>query len=506
MAFIQPRDRVAELSTSNSQTVFALGGALNTSFNAFSASMAVGDVTVGGVVEDGVAFKAGMLTLTGANEITVTTITESKGTFSPTGTKRVFMGLPSAMTVIGPMTFEPQGRLTLTSGVAVMNATVAAATAVYYTPSGGDLLPIYTGTNFTPVRFSERTNILADGATGNAGPAAVVPNANYDMYAWVSGASLVLSRSDYWKKSNASVSITAATPGVVTWTGNDFDDGAPIVFASVGTISNLTAGVTYYVKQTSGGVIANTFNLATTPGGAAINTTGSTATGLTATASDKTGAVALASGGNCERQSVNGLLLNKNAITNGPAAARGTYLGTIRTNGTATVDFQFGGVAAGGLPVKFGVWNMFKRNLYKTFVGDSSQAWQWLTANQWRVANAPVSVAANGFINMGGYAIRGLDVDCIEATYEIAYSSNAGSVVTSIGIGVNTAVTFSGTNGYISSTPFQTGTAKYSGLMGQGWSYVAPLEFVSTSTGGFFSGNGSIPLQYQSGMHVEFWQ
>ena len=35
MAFVPPRDRVLEHSTSNSQTVFAVTGAVDTSFNAF---------------------------------------------------------------------------------------------------------------------------------------------------------------------------------------------------------------------------------------------------------------------------------------------------------------------------------------------------------------------------------------------------------------------------------------------------------------------------------------
>lgn len=95
MAAIQPHDRVMEYSTSNSQTVFTVTGAVDTSNNAFSAFMSIGDTVLGGVVEDGVAFKSGKLTYSGLNQITVTTTLESKGTFSASGVKRVFMGQPA---------------------------------------------------------------------------------------------------------------------------------------------------------------------------------------------------------------------------------------------------------------------------------------------------------------------------------------------------------------------------------------------------------------------------
>jgi hypothetical protein len=62
--------------------------------------------------------------------------------------------------------------------------------------------------------------------------------------------------------------------------------------------------------------------------------------------------------GTTELELVNGIYLNKVAITNGPAANRGTYLGTIRTNGSATVDVILGGTgAAGGESSTYGVWN-----------------------------------------------------------------------------------------------------------------------------------------------------
>lgn len=96
MPFVPPRDRVLEKSTTNSQAIFNVTGAPDTSYNAFSAVMSVGDTTIGGVIERGVAFKSGILTYSGTNQVIVTTTLDFHGTFSASGVKEVFMGLPSA--------------------------------------------------------------------------------------------------------------------------------------------------------------------------------------------------------------------------------------------------------------------------------------------------------------------------------------------------------------------------------------------------------------------------
>lgn len=68
------------------------------------------------------------------------------------------------------------------------------------------------------------------------------------------------------------VTITIATPGVVTWTGNSLRNNDPILLTTTGALpTGLATATKYYVKGLSG----NTFNLSTTPGGTAINTTGS---------------------------------------------------------------------------------------------------------------------------------------------------------------------------------------------------------------------------------------
>ena len=56
---------------------------------------------------------------------------------------------------------------------------------------------------------------------------------------------------------------------------------------------------------------------------------------------------------------VNGILLNTSSITNGPAASRGTWVGTIASNASSTIDFIFG--TAGPVAGVLNVWNAYNR-------------------------------------------------------------------------------------------------------------------------------------------------
>ena len=79
------------------------------------------------------------------------------------------------------------------------------------------------------------------------------------------------------------VTISIAEPGVVTWTAHGFQAGQPIMFSTEGTMpTGLTTGTAYYVV--ANGLTDDTFSVALTPGGAAIETTGTTTGDITATA------------------------------------------------------------------------------------------------------------------------------------------------------------------------------------------------------------------------------
>lgn len=86
--------------------------------------------------------------------------------------------------------------------------------------------------------------------------------------------------------SDGPVTITVASPGVITWPGgHGLEAGSPVLFTpNGGTLpTGLVAGTVYYVLPAA--LTPTTFTVAATPGGSAIATTAAgTATSITATA------------------------------------------------------------------------------------------------------------------------------------------------------------------------------------------------------------------------------
>lgn len=74
-------------------------------------------------------------------------------------------------------------------------------------------------------------------------------------------------------RATATVTMTIASPCVVSWTSHGCVDGDPVWFTNSGGAlpTGITASTVYYVKY----IDANSFNLAATPGGSSINTSGS---------------------------------------------------------------------------------------------------------------------------------------------------------------------------------------------------------------------------------------
>lgn len=70
------------------------------------------------------------------------------------------------------------------------------------------------------------------------------------------------------------VTMTIASPCVVSWNNHGLEAGAPVVFSTTGGLpTGLTAGTTYYVI--SAGLAVDDFRVSATRGGSAINTSGS---------------------------------------------------------------------------------------------------------------------------------------------------------------------------------------------------------------------------------------
>jgi len=77
---------------------------------------------------------------------------------------------------------------------------------------------------------------------------------------------------EYNGSNETAVTITIASPGVVTWNSHGFSNGTSVGFYTTGALpTGLTAGTNYYVVNST----TNTFQVSATKGGAAINTSGS---------------------------------------------------------------------------------------------------------------------------------------------------------------------------------------------------------------------------------------
>jgi hypothetical protein len=195
--------------------------------------------------------------------------------------------------------------------------------------------------------------------------------------------------------------------------------------------------------------------------------------------------------GTTELEYVEGVLVNKIAITNGPAAQRGTYLGSVRSNGSAQVDWIYGAIAAGGTAGSFGVWNMYNRVDVQSFVGDSVDSF-----------SVDTSIGQDG-ANMQFSFLSGLAEDCFDAAYHILANAS-GSAFSTNGIGYDSTASYvSGCNtGYTAASTFNSMIARY-GTTALGWHSVHALNLSVAGTATFYSDAG-VPTQLQAGMWFRF--
>jgi hypothetical protein len=193
---------------------------------------------------------------------------------------------------------------------------------------------------------------------------------------------------------------------------------------------------------------------------------------------------------------IKGLLLNNASITNGPAAQRGTYVGTIRTNGSAQVDYQFGATSMGCTAGNFGVWNAYNRVRVTTTVGDSTDTWSYAVANTWRAANGSPTCRVS--------AVRGLNEDGVTAIYSAVGQAGAGSAVV-VGVGVNSTTAFSGINNFNVTTAASPINASYAGSIGLGYVFVSAIEYNTTATAGLWVGDSGVAY-IQTGMTATLTQ
>lgn len=124
----------------------------------------------------------------------------------------------SAAATVKPL--PPQGRLTLLSGVAVTEAEIVGATTICYTPAGGNLVPIYNGSSFSPLGFSE-LSLPLDSDSGHTGYQA--DGAVHDLFVVSDGGTLRLGTGPSWAAGAFAGSAVARGTGAgstaLTWVG-----------------------------------------------------------------------------------------------------------------------------------------------------------------------------------------------------------------------------------------------------------------------------------------------
>ena len=129
---------------------------------------------------------------------------------------------------------------------------------------------------------------------------------------------------------------------------------------------------------------------------------------------------------------VNGVLVNSVAITNGPAAGFGTYLGTIATDAAGvTVTFNPTPAAASGGPTGgawVGLWNQYNRLQIGAFAQDNKATWAYTTAT-WR--------QADGSTNNKITFVTGQAEDAVSVAYFVGANGQQSGVNPEAGIALD---------------------------------------------------------------------
>jgi hypothetical protein len=171
---------------------------------------------------------------------------------------------------------------------------------------------------------------------------------------------------------------------------------------------------------------------------------------------------------------VNGIQVNLLAITNGPAAGRGTYVGTVRTDaGGGTVSMNFGSSAAGGGAALLDVWNCYNRKRARASVRDT-------TAYGYTSATIRAADASN--TNRCSLVV-GLSEDPVSANFQLQVQTvpvALASLFLGIGIDSTTAYAADCRQGLFvaSAAAISGGTLPtvYEGYPGLGFHFIQALE------------------------------
>lgn len=193
--------------------------------------------------------------------------------------------------------------------------------------------------------------------------------------------------------------------------------------------------------------------------------------------------------GTTELERVDGRYVNKVSISNGPAAQRGLYVGTARSDASAQISDSL---------AKRHVWNYYHRRRRAMRVTDSTDTWNYNTAT-WRQARATATNQLD--------VIRGLDEDSMTAVVCALASNSGGAGLAALaGVGLDsTSALASGfvvTNCNLPVTGLLAAVGgSWTGMPGLGRHTLVWLENGMGSAGTTaWSGDSGSPASFQSGI------
>jgi hypothetical protein len=169
-------------------------------------------------------------------------------------------GATASPTAVLIPTSQPQGRLTLTSGVPLLAVSVTAGTTVYYSPYKGNQIPIPDGSGVGMVNavFTELSQLTTDATKS---PAAVTANSCYDVYVWNDAGTVRATRGAKWTSCltrGASAAISRNSSGFLVNSVTVTNGPAASQGIKVGSISSNAGSTIDYIfgGPASGGVAA----------------------------------------------------------------------------------------------------------------------------------------------------------------------------------------------------------------------------------------------------------
>lgn len=192
-------------------------------------------------------------------------------------------------------------------------------------------------------------------------------------------------------------------------------------------------------------------------------------------------------------QRMQGVWLNNAAITNGPDALRGTYVGTTWSNAAQRIDWIYG---ANGSPPTAGalhLWNYYNRVRVLSEVGDSSDMWTYQSGTVRE---------AEGNNTYRHSFVSGMAEDAFIVDYRTLAKAATGTEAI-IGIGYDATSAFIGSIGRVSALTPTPVSASY-GTTAIGHHFVAALERAS-DTDAAVTFYGHDPQTYSSRLALEFW-